>query len=47
MVTLGPEIADAQAIVTISALPTVLADPGLLRHLFQNLISNAIKRRPP
>jgi light-regulated signal transduction histidine kinase (bacteriophytochrome) len=33
--------------VTWSALPTVQADPGQLRRVFQNLISNGLKFVPP
>jgi signal transduction histidine kinase len=36
--------ADAPALpVTVQALPTVVADPGLLRQVFVNLIGNAVK----
>jgi PAS domain S-box-containing protein len=36
-------VADSNAIVTHDELPTVVGDPGQLRQLFQNLISNGIK----
>jgi PAS domain S-box-containing protein len=40
---LSTTIAEAGATVTADALPTLLADPGQIGQLFQNLISNAIK----
>ena len=42
-------IAQRQAEVTVETLPTVKADPVRMRHVFQNLIGNAIKfcNRPP
>ena len=39
------QIVEAQATVTHTALPTVMADAVELRQLFSNLISNAIKYR--
>jgi PAS domain S-box-containing protein len=38
-------IAESGASVTTGELPTVDGDPGQLGHLFQNLISNAVKFR--
>lgn len=38
-------IEESNALVTSEPLPTVMADQGQLRQLFQNLISNAIKFR--
>jgi two-component system, sensor histidine kinase and response regulator len=42
---LQSQIAEAQATVTHTALPTIMADAVELRQLFSNLISNAIKYR--
>jgi PAS domain S-box-containing protein len=42
---LGAAIEQAGASVRHDALPSVMADPGQLGQLFQNLISNAIKFR--
>jgi PAS domain S-box-containing protein len=36
-------VGDSGAIVTHDSLPEIVGDPGQLRQLFQNLISNAIK----
>jgi light-regulated signal transduction histidine kinase (bacteriophytochrome) len=36
-------VSDSGAVVTHEGLPTVSGDPGQLRQLFQNLISNGIK----
>jgi two-component system, chemotaxis family, sensor kinase Cph1 len=35
------------ATITYDPLPSVMADPGQLQMVFQNLISNAIKFRKP
>ena len=40
-------IAEANASIEISELPTVRADPGQFERLFENLISNAVKFRGP
>jgi PAS domain S-box-containing protein len=40
-------IAESGAVVTRQPLPTVRADATQLRHLFQNLLANAIKFRKP
>jgi light-regulated signal transduction histidine kinase (bacteriophytochrome) len=42
---LGVAIAEAGATITHDPLPTIVADRGLLMHLLQNLISNAVKFR--
>jgi len=42
---LAVAIAESGAVVTRDPLPTVLGDAGQLEHLFQNLVSNAIKFR--
>jgi signal transduction histidine kinase len=42
---LRPDLQAAGADVTVGSLPTVLATPGQLHQIFQNLISNAIKFR--
>ena len=38
---------EAGATITHDPLPTVLADPGQLEHLFANLVGNALKFRGP
>jgi len=40
-------IKENSAVITHDPLPGVMADPGQLLQLFQNLISNAIKFRKP
>ncbi|GAB7049818.1 hypothetical protein JCM9534A_49440 [Catenuloplanes indicus JCM 9534] len=40
------EAAD-HATVRIGALPTVMADPGMLRHVLENLVGNAVKYARP
>lgn len=42
---LGQQISEAQAEVTVEKLPVVSGDETLIRRVFQNLISNAIKYR--
>ncbi len=37
------KIEEANAVILIDEMPTICADPRQLRHLFQNLIENAIK----
>jgi PAS domain S-box-containing protein len=43
--SLQPAIEENNASVRRDGLPTVLADPGELEHVFQNLISNALRFR--
>jgi PAS domain S-box-containing protein len=38
-------IAESRAVITCDPLPQVIADEGLLAHVFQNLVANAIKFR--
>ena len=38
-------VAEARAIVTFDAMPTVLGDPTQVTQLFQNLVGNAVKFR--
>jgi light-regulated signal transduction histidine kinase (bacteriophytochrome) len=45
--TLRPGIDDAQAEIRAAPLPTIVGDERQMRHLFQNLIGNAIKFRGP
>ncbi|MFM1769268.1 MAG: hypothetical protein RJA22_1797 [Verrucomicrobiota bacterium] len=40
-------IENTKAVVNVSPLPTIDADPLQMRQLFQNLISNALKFQPP
>lgn len=44
---LSASIRDSGAVLTIGALPSIEANPGQMRALFQNLIENAIKYRHP
>jgi PAS domain S-box-containing protein len=44
---LDPRIKETQARVTWDALPQVVANEGQLVHVFQNLLSNALKYRKP
>lgn len=41
--TLRPRIEETGAAITVSALPTVTADEGLLERVFSNLLQNALK----
>jgi PAS domain S-box-containing protein len=45
--SLGPQIADADAVVEAGPLPVVRADESQMRQVLQNLISNAVKFRRP
>lgn len=45
LVEMDEEIKEADASVTIDSLPTLAVGPSLIRPLFQNLISNALKYR--
>jgi PAS domain S-box-containing protein len=47
LINLRGAVAESGAIVTHDPLPTVLADETQLIHLFQNLVSNAIKYQNP
>jgi signal transduction histidine kinase len=42
---LGSAIEDSGAEISVGALPTVAADPTLIRTVFQNVIGNAVKFR--
>jgi light-regulated signal transduction histidine kinase (bacteriophytochrome) len=44
---LGPQLRDREVEVDVAELPTVLAERAMLRQIFQNLISNAIKFGDP
>lgn len=44
---LDDEITQQQATITVAPLPTVTAEPHMLRQVFQNLIANALKFRKP
>lgn len=44
---LSDKISASKAIISISSLPALVADPNLLNTLFRQLISNAIKFRNP
>jgi PAS domain S-box-containing protein len=39
----GPEVERSNAIITLDDLPALMADPGQLGRLFQNLVGNALK----
>ena len=41
----SPEIERSNAVITFDDLPVVMADPGQLGRLFQNLVGNALKFR--
>ncbi len=45
LLDLETQIADAGAAVSVDPLPSVLADPGQLGQLFQNLVDNSLKYR--
>ena len=45
--SLGAAILEAEAIVEVDPLPTVLAEPAAMAQVFQNLIGNALKYRSP
>ncbi len=47
LVDLEIPIAETGGKIEISELPTVIADPGQMRRLFQNLIGNALKFHRP
>ena len=44
---LGPQLRERDAEVSVAQLPTVMAERGMLRQIFQNLIANAIKFGDP
>jgi len=43
LANLNTAISERRAVITASDLPQIVADPGLLAQVFQNLIANAIK----
>ena len=45
LISVGPAIDEAGAMVTRDDLPTIFADAGQINQLFQNLIANALKFR--
>ena len=45
LVNLGKKIAESNAIISYETLPSINVDARQFRHLFQNLIENAIKYR--
>jgi hypothetical protein len=45
LISVGPAIEEAGAMVTRDDLPTIFADAGQINQLFQNLIANALKFR--
>ncbi len=47
LANLGAAIAEAGAVISIGALPVVMAEPSQLVSLFQNLMGNALKYRHP
>jgi light-regulated signal transduction histidine kinase (bacteriophytochrome) len=47
LANLQGSLKESEAIVTLDALPTVMADRGQITQLFQNLIGNALKYRRP
>ena len=47
LANLDSAIQESGAVIDVSNLPVVMADPHQLARLFQNLISNAIKYRSP
>jgi signal transduction histidine kinase len=44
---LGPQVRARAADVEVGELPTVMAEKSMLRQIFQNLVSNAIKFGDP
>jgi signal transduction histidine kinase len=45
LVNMEEELTESKVTITIEPIPDLLASPGLMRQLFRNLISNAIKYR--